>query len=422
MKKHVLMTGLAILGFIPAFSQSPVTFNARGLVVISDADLSASALSDGKLLRDNAVRDKLTAVKFPILREKSVGSVLVQNSVLTNANSIAVPTNGGIAFVLESSLRPEDAVTEYKDIWSESPAGAKLNVVDIINPANPKVKFAFGIGKNPTAIDIYKNELVIATKEAGKKLVFLETDPEGKPTRLVPLPIQIDSTLNLSDVAFHPSGDFVAATLEPSGEVVLFKILRENSKLKNIETVGKPVKVGDRPSFGRFSPDGKSYFVIDSKGATGKATVEAELISIAFAFDGAAEHKVGSKTPVGLNAGSFTFSPNGALIVVPSAGKSVAPWADASAGQGSQLTLLKAANGTATKVAAYPVDGILPLSAAFDKDGANLAVTVFEYTDFGSRNGGVEFWSVAAGDSPSLKKQNGKVSVERGAHTLRVIP
>lgn len=423
MKKVALFAGFAALGALPVAAQSPVNFNARGIVVISDADMSASALVDGKLLRDNTAKDYLTSIKLPIERgSKSVGSALVSNSVLGSTKTLAVPMTGGLAYVLESRLRPDDGVAEYKDANMDFPAGEKLFVVDIANLAAPKAKFGFPVGKFPTSIDINKNELIISTKTAGKDLVFIESAPDGKPARFLNLPSGIDSTNKITDVSWHPSGDYIAFTLGQTHEVGLYKVLREAGKLKNIELVGKPVQVGTEPTFGKFSPDGKHYFVLDSKGAPGKAAGEGELVVVDFSMDGAVEHKVASKVPVGLNSGSFAISPDGSTLVTVNAGKSMLPWNEAGAATGASLSLYKVANGAVTKVADYPFEGIYPQSVAFDKDGSNIAVAVFEYQEYGSGNGGVEFWTVTKGDAPSLKKQVARVSVPKGAHTLRVIP
>lgn len=419
MRKAIVLASMLGFSAFSAIAQtSPVTFNARGIVVISDADMAASALVDGKLIRDNAVKDKLTSIKFPLVRGAASGAVPVSNSVLTNANSMAVPTVGGLAFVLESRLRPEDDVKEYANVENDFPAGQKLFVVDIVNLANPKIKFGFNVGKNPTSIDVHKNELLVTTKEAGKELVYIEVDQEGKPTRLLQLPSGLDSTEVATNVAFHPSGDFAAVTLGNSKSVALYKILREGGKFKNIEQVGAPIKVGDEPTYGKFSKDGKYYFVIDSKGARGKATAESELLVVELSQTGE-EHKLIGQTPVGINAASFAVSPDG-LIAVVGAGKSVEGFTNGDAS--SVINLLKiGSDGVATKVADYPFEGIYANSIAFDKDGSNLAVSVYEYLEYGDRKGGVEFWSVTKDGSPSLKKQPGKISVERGSHTLRVI-
>jgi len=424
MKKVVMFAGLVALGSLPSYAQAPINFNAKGLVIISDADLSASALVDGKLLRDNTSKDQLTTIKFPVERgSKGLGTALISNSVLGYTKTMAVPATGGLAYVLESRLRPEDAVSEFKDISTEFPVGEKLYVVDILNLAGPKAKFGFAVGKKPTSIDINKNELIISTSDAGKELVFIEAAPDGKPARFLNLPAGLDTTNKIIDLSWHPSGDFIAFTLDKSNEVGLYKVIREAGKLKNVEMIGKPVKVGTEPTYGKFSADGKHYFVLDSKGAQGKATGDGEILVVDFSMDGSTEHKVASQVPVGLNSGSFAISPDGTLLVATNSGKSGSVWGEATAGTGSSLTLYKvAATGTLTKVADYPFEGIYPQGVVFDKDGSNIAVAVYEYLQYGNGNGGVEFWSVAKGDSPSLKKQGAKINVARGAHTLRIIP
>jgi WD40 repeat protein len=424
MKKVALCVGLATLGSVPGLAQSQVNFNAKGLVVISDADMSASALVDGKLLKDITAKDQLTTIKFPLQRGSAgVGSALISNSVLGYGKTIAVPVNGGLAYVLESRLKPEDEVTELKDVDAEFPAGEKLFVVDILNMAGPKAKFGFSVGKKPLAIDINKSELIISTSDKGKELVFIEAAADGKPSRVLHLPAGIDSTSKIIDLTWHPSGDFIAFTLDNSNEVGLYRVIREAGKLKNVEMLGKPVKVGADPSFGKFSSDGKHYFVLDAKAPKGRGSEGGEVYVIDFSMDGSIEHKIASQAATGINPSSFAISPDGSLLVAVNTGKSGAPWTEAGSATGSSLTLFKiATDGALSKVADYPFEGISPQGVVFDKDGSNVAVAVMEYREYGNGNGGVEFWSVTKGESPSLKKQNGKVSVGKGAHTLRIVP
>ena len=423
MKKLVMFAGLATLGAFPALAQSPsIAFNARGMVAISDADMAASALINGKLLRDNTVKDKLTSIKFPLERGgASIGEIVVPNSTLTYSKSMAVPKTGGLAFVLDTRSTPAETVNDYPDVAKGFPDGQKLYVIDIVNLANPKVKFGFSVGKNPTAIDVNKNELMISTSVAGKELVFYEVDDSGKPTRALQLPSELDSTNRIIDLSWHPTGNYLAVTLEATKEVALYKVLRDGGKLKNIEKLGAPLKVGDSPTVGRFSEDGKYYYVMDTKGAMGKATGEGALHVVEFSLTGG-EHKLNSSTPVGLNPGAFAISPDGSMVVVANAGNSAKPWTEDGAGASSSLILLSLADGALTKVADYPFPGILPQSVAFDKDGSNVAVAVYEYLDYGRRTGGVEFWSVTKGGTPALARQNARISVERGCHTIRVIP
>ncbi len=179
--------------------------------------------------------------------------------------------------------------------------------------------------------------------------------------------------------------------------------------------------MGDNPTVGRFSEDGKYYYVMDNKGAMGKATGAGALHVVEFSLTGG-EHKVNGSTPVGTNPGAFAISPDGSMVVVANSGKSAMPWTEDGAGASSSLILYSLAEGALTKVADYPFPGILPQSVVFDKDGSNIAVAVYEYLDYGSRTGGIEFWSVTKGATPALAKQNARISVERGCHTIRVIP
>lgn len=144
MKRIALFAGLIAMGSVPAVAQSTIDFNAKGIVVLSDGDMEASALVDGKLLTDIAAKDQLTTIKFPAVRgTKGVGSSIIANSVIGNTKTMAVPTFGRLAFVLENKVRPADGTAEYKDILSEFPIGEKLYVVDISNLADPKAKFGF---------------------------------------------------------------------------------------------------------------------------------------------------------------------------------------------------------------------------------------------------------------------------------------
>lgn len=424
MSKFKCLAGLLTLGFSPLYAQSLINFNAKSIIAISDADMAASAFVDGKLLRDNASKDQLTTIKFPIQRGSAgVSSTLISNSAVGYGKAMAIPLTNGLGYVLETRMRPEDGVVAFKDVVEETPPGEKIFAVDLLNLSAPKAKFGFAVGKNPVAVDVNKNELIIATSGKGKELVFFEAEADGKPTNFLNLPAAIDSSEYISDLSWHPSGDFIAFTLANSNEVGLYRVMRIAGKMKNVEMVGKPIKVGVDPSYGRFSPDGKHYFVLDTKGEKGKAKANSEIFVVDFSMDGAIEHKIAGKAEAGLNSGAFAISPDGKLLVAVNAGNSAAPWTDASAGKGASLTLFNVgAKGVLTKVADYPVMGIAPQSVVFDKDGSNIAVSVAEYLEFGNGTGGVEFWTVNKGAAPSLKKQEGKVAVAKGVHTLRIIP
>jgi hypothetical protein len=160
--------------------------------------------------------------------------------------------------------------------------------------------------------------------------------------------------------------------------------------------------------------------VSDVKDGVAKSELMVVQLNIA---DAAAESKVVSQATVGVWAEGFAISPDGSMVVTTNANKSYLPWDNAELSRKSSVSLLSLAkDGKLANVAEYDFEGIAPQSVVFDKTGDNIAVAVYEYFDFGKRNGGVEFWKVTKGATPSLSRSAIKVNVARGAHTLKMIP
>lgn len=420
MKKVALIIGLITTSLMPVIAQNPIHFNAKGIVVLSDADLSASTLIDGKFIEDKIAKDQLTTIKFPLQRGvESLGRVSIPNSVLGLARSIAISNNGKFAYALESFTTHN---SERKQGAEEVATEERIYVIDIENAAQPMVKYAFAVGTKATALNINNNDMVLVTNAKGKELVFMEAGADGKPVYYQELTIGLEDNAIITNAMWHPSGDYIALSLSNSNELALYKLIRDGGKIKNMEAVGKPIKLTGTPGFGKFSKDGKKFFVLDGKGSKGKTTGMSEVNVVDFSLDGTKEHRISNKISTGENTGSFALSPDGKLLVTVNAGKSVTAWTAGGVATGSSLTLFRVGGDVGlTKVMDYPFEGIYPQSVVFDKDGANIAVSVFEYADFGNTHGAVEFWSVSKGEFPELKKQKAKINVMKGAHTLRAI-
>jgi WD40 repeat protein len=420
MKKVAIIIGLLATSLKPVIAQNPIHFNAKGIVVLSDADLAASSLVDGKLIEDKIAKDQLTTIKFPLQRGvENLGRISLPNSVLGFARSIAVSNNGKFAYALESYSTHNSESKEGADVAA---AEERIYVVDLENMSRPMVKYAFAVGNNATALDMNNNDIVLVTNKKGKELVCMEAGADGKPTYYQELTIGLEEHGFISHAMWHPSGDYIVLGFAKSHEVALYKLIREAGKIKSLEAVGNRLKLSGTPGFGKFSKDGKKFFVLDSKGSKGKTAGTSEINVVDFSFDGSKEHRIVTKIPSGENTGSFAMSPDGKLLVTANAGKSVTAWTSGGTATGSFLTLYRVGGDVGlTKVVDYPFEGIYPQSVMFDKDGANLAVSVYEYADYGNTHGAVEFWSVTKGEFPELKKQNAKINVMKGAHTLRAI-
>ncbi len=421
MKKISLVIGFVALSMSSVLAQKPsVDFNARGIVVLSDADMTASAMVDGKLMKEVGARDLMTSIVLPLTdRSLEIGSTVVPNTATNWTKSMAVMADGRVGFVLESRGSVADSVKTVKNMM-DFPVGAKMYVMDLSNAAKPAVRFGVPTGKLPLAIDVLNNQLVVVSSETDKEIQLMEVDATGRPTRVVNTALKMPG-VRATDVSWHPGGEFIAVTLEESKAIQLFKARRNAAgKIAIFDIFGKPIMVGTKPTSGQFTPDGNFYVVSDVK--DGMAKSELMVIQINTA-DAAAESKIVSQATVGTWAEGFAISPDGSMVVTANANKSYLPWDNAELSRKSAVSLLSLAkDGKLTHVADYDFDGVAPQSIVFDKTGDNIAVAVYEYFDFGKRNGGVEFWKVNKGATPSLTRSAIKVNVARGAHTLKMIP
>lgn len=420
MKK--IFVPLFLLVSITSFSQN-LSFDAKGIVALSDADMAASAFANGKIYKEKGTKDAFTSIKLPL--EKSydeVRSVIVSNSAANHTKAMVVSNTHHLAYVVDTRGMLADNVAELKNINEDLPAGGFITVIDIADVAHPKVLYKFPTGKNPIGIDISpKGEyLVLCTEEEGKELQVLELDPTGKPVRIIHRPQGLPAG-KISDVSWHPNDNFIAFTFEDTKEVGLLKTTRDGptNKIVRLELQGKPVKIGITPGAGQFTPDGKFYLIPDLK--RGQGDVEGELFVIKFNLEGT-EHFPISKAKVGQNPEGFAISPDGSLIVVANIKRTFLNWESADLSRKASLSLLKLMpDGSLVNHGEYEFEGILPKSVEFDRSGKNIAVTVYDYFNYGKHFGGIEFWKVNQGDKPSLQKQDFKMFLTRGCHSLRVV-
>jgi len=418
---------IIILSSVTTFSQN-LEFDAKAIIAISDADMAASALVDGKLFKEKGARDALSTIKFPL--EKSydeVKSVIVANSAMNSTKAMVLSPNNHLAYIVDTRGAPADNITEVKNVRDEFPAGGFITVVDINDVSHPKVLYKFPTGKNPIGIDISpKGEyLVLCSEEEGKEIQVLELDPNGKPIRIINKPHGLPAG-KISDVSWHPNDNYIAFTMEDTKAVGLIKTTRDapTNKIIRLEVQGKLLKVGTFPGAGQFTPDGKFYIVPDLKRSAEISSQEnnGDLFVIKFNLDGGSEHFLITKAKVGENPENFAISPDGSLIVVANIKKTYYAWDNANLDKKASLSLLKLTpDGTLTTHGEYEFDGILPKNIAFDKSGNNIAVTVYDYFNYGRHFGGVEFWKIKHGNKPSLQKQDFKLFLPRGCHALRVI-
>ena len=427
--KKLLFSLLSIVN-ITAFSQK-LSFDAKAIIAISDADMAASAYIDGKLFKEKGIKDILSVVKFPLEKySDEIKTVAVSNSVLNWTKGMVLSKNNNIAYVVETRGTPADNISELKNVNVDFPAGGFISVIDISDLTQPKVLYKFPTGKNPIAVDISPDGeyLVICSEEYEKELQVLELDAAGKPVRIINKPKDFPSG-RVTDITWHPNNNYIAFTLEDSKEVGLIKIARDGPTGKIIRTdlFGRPLKVGNFPGAGQFTPDGKYYLVPDLKWGTEAKSEQGydgkgDMFVLKFNLEGTNDHSLITKVKVGESPEGFAISPDGNLIIVANMKKTYYPWENDDFSKKASLSLLTiTSDGTLTNIGEYEFEGILPQNIAFDKSGDNIAITVFDYFNFGKHFGGIEFWKVNKGNKPTLQKQDFKLFLPRGCHALRII-
>ena len=198
----------------------------------------------------------------------------------------------------------------------------------------------------------------------------------------------------------------------------------------SVESIGKPVPAGDWISMGRWSADGRFYITAD----TGWGPKDMDFVfngpgairSIAFAADGA--HQVASMARVSLSSEGFDVDPAGTLLAVVNMERTSFPdrlpfsLAPRRAKASISLVTFNPANGALTTVdGPVAFTGVLPEHALFDRDGAGVAVAVFQEMAEEPKAGWVEYFHVErTGATPRIVPTGRRQPVTRGSHYLGV--
>jgi 6-phosphogluconolactonase (cycloisomerase 2 family) len=420
---NILKTLFCIIFAGVAIAQKPtIDFKARGIVALSDGDMVASARIDGVLMKELGLHDLLTAIPMPLSeRTQEIGTTAVSNSVLGSYKSLAMSPNGRFAYVLESRQPHIDTLRKVENVYKNMTFGSRMYIVDIQNLAKPRVRFAVPTSREPVSCDVFQNQVVVLCHEPNKEIQWIEIDQIGHPTLTLTTSLNLPSNTKATDISFHPSGRFVVVLLD-NASVLVYKIIRniDNKRVTSFERFGKPLTIGQKLGMGIFTPDAKYFVVSNQKNTSTKSNLVVLTLNIA---DTLKAHQIVSQIDTDLNTESFAISPDGSTVVAANAKTSALAWNVPSISRTSSLSLITlSSSGLLSLISNYEFEGILPRNITFDRTGEHIAVSVFEYFNFGKRNGGIEFWKLNKNTTLSLSKLPERISVSRGCHALRLIP
>lgn len=431
-----LLQTIEPISIAPIVAQSPASFMGRALLIASDADMVATAYADAKLDRVVGIEDTLTVVELPLnVAKPAIAQMQVSNSVMSWPQIMAVSPNGQRAYVAEVRSRPADEIQEFENI-DQMPDGAKVTVIDIANPLQPKAIESVSVGRNPEHLSISPDGrfLAVNLEDPGRELLIITLQADGRLGQRSYFPMSIDGTRQDNRAAiWHPSGNYLAMTQDRNRNIGFYQVNRKGDRIA-VTPMGKPLTVGNHLSSARFTTDGRFLLVPDLKWSTKPNSQlsllinpKGEMIAIRFEPESGELPEVVSRVEVGLSPEGFALSPDNSLIATVNMRRTYLPnrlpaWRGKPY---SSLSLVKfdRNSGQLTTVGTeYGFEGLLPEQATFDASGKSLAVAIYNYREPSPKKGAIEFWNVIAGGDPKLERTNYKIDITRGAHDLVLRP
>jgi hypothetical protein len=433
---YALLQLIEPVSIAPVVAQSPAQFAGRALLVASDADMVATAYADAKLDRVTGIEDTLTVVGLPLnTANPAIARVQVSNSVMSWPQIIAVSPNGQRAYVAEVRSRPADGIQEFEQI-DQMPEGAKVTVIDIANPLQPKMLESIPVGRNPEHLSISPDGkfLAVNLEDSGRELLIIELQADGRLGRRSYFPMQMDGSRQDNRAAiWHPSGNYLAMTQDRNRQIGFYRV-DQNADEIGVTPISKPLTVGNHLSNARFTTNGRFLLVPDLKWSTWGSRLpnsllnpKGEMIAIRFEPESGKTPEIISRAEVGLSPEGFALSPDNSLIATVNMRRTYLPnvlpaWRGKPF---SSLSLVKfdRTSGQLTTVGKeYGFEGLLPEQATFDATGKSLAVVIYNYREPKPKMGAIEFWNVIAGNNPKLERTSTKIGVVRGAHDIVLVP
>lgn len=409
-----MKTPLLLLLFCFLFGQSQqnFSFDGKALITLTDADMVATALSDGQLKKQEAIKDQLHIINLvPNSTELPIKQTEVPNTVLTWPSSLELSKDGKVAFVAETRQSPMEGIQKVENVKKAFPEGRNIYAVDL---EKPSIITVVDVGILPNAIQMSHSgkTLAVVTEQYTEEIVLIEWDngvfgniqayPSGK------------QDIRATNISWHPSDKFIAVTLEEAGQVAFYKIV-ETASYTLVETLGNPIEVGSLPGAGHFSPNGQHYIIPNVE--------DGEMVVIDFdETDG--NHKVNNRLAVGTGNEGFSLSADGKLLAVACTDGTHYPINHPKWTPESSLYLLSfdPSNGKLAIEDQVSILGILPQNIVFDADGDMLAVTVFQNYDLTQQRGGIAFWNIIDKEGKKkLKPSIFSATLPRGCHGLKLV-
>ncbi|KAM5346132.1 hypothetical protein ACJ41O_009137 [Fusarium nematophilum] len=378
-------------------------FEGRFLVAISDADMVATAYSDG-LLGPSQGSDTLSVIQLhEDISKWQVASVTVGNSVVGPPAALAIMPDGRYAIVAET-LGPRRGDNSSATLQS-LPTSRNLTVVDIRDLDNPVVVQVLQGFDQPSTVSVNAaGDLVSITHTldgAGTETpLALYRFSKGRLSLLATPDIPGWTPGNvLMDASFHPSLNALALTDNSHPRLSLVEVIGEGESTE-LRSWGNSLELERSPFTAKFSPDGRH--VLSNAMYTGlgpeapRGTISSIQLNASQDIAGSPEHSLVSRAHVGVMPEGLAVSPDRRWAVTANLERSSPALDSPCQGFFSSLSLLRVdpETGSLNTVGTYAYDGVLPEGVVFDGSSRFVLATTFDQYDGRSPGVSVDFWRV----------------------------
>jgi DNA-binding beta-propeller fold protein YncE len=424
----------------------PATFEGKRLLVVSDADMAASAFQDGNLKPGNrepiGAQDALTVLGLPLqvgvprapapdANGVVFGQAVVENSAIGPPHGIDVSPDGSRAYVLRTRGSAPPGTTQVNNVFADLPAEAVVSTVDISDPRAPKVVQTVVVGRLSHTLSLSPDGryLAINTDQPGRNVVIREVTPNGNiggEILAVHGSEEGQAVRRVGRVEWHPSGEFLAHGIPFEDELRFYRFTTSGGAARLLPW-GAPVKVGKFPDEGVFSADGRHYFTTDLHWGDDVPGLfydppPGSVTAIRFDAEGG-RHRITGQARTDVSPEGIAVSPDGRFVVTENLVRSWKPWNDPLLSPGGSINLLEfdKRTGRLTTRQHLPLNGILPEGITFDASGNHVAATIFDHYDPRYRRGSVQFFTLVRDDCPNLVRTNVDIQTPAGPHTVHLI-
>lgn len=401
---------LRIIAFFLFIGNVSAQFSGKYLI-LSDADMAATAYIDGELKQIKGQRDSLSLLSIHADKVVHRNSIAVSNSVTNWVKSAAISADNKTAFVIQTRGEVSDSIKKVENVSSDFPEGNTIVSVDISNWHEPKVLDTLRVGAYPTSIELspdgqflavtvqekHSEILLIALK--GNKFLGVFRHPHAVYSK--------EGNIRATDISWHPSGRYLAVTLEEDRTLAFYKLIETNYGTK-LALLGAPVEIGDLTGKSEFTPDGKFCLVTNLR----DWIQPSEIISIQ--FDEGGNHHIKSRIDVGRAAENFTIHPDGNQVAVLNMeGSHFSENVKEYHTDYSSISLLSLTEEGQLKLSDHKTFvGILPEGIIYNRTGNGLTTAIYEIP--ATQKGALEFWKIS--DENKLNRTNVTIQTPRGTH------